>query len=49
MNGRQPQGGGLWNSAKPVISAQTQNLLKSKNKYMTNFFLNLCYELNFAH
>jgi len=38
---RAPQGGGLWNTNRPVVSSDTQNLLKSKNQcQMYRFFSN---------
>jgi hypothetical protein len=35
------QGGGLWNNAKPVISTETQNLLKGKQNDFTTFIISL--------
>lgn len=32
MNQKGAQGGGLWNTNRPVISSDTQNLLKSITK-----------------
>ena len=33
------QAGGLWNTSRPVVSSDTQNLLKSKKKKKTILFL----------
>ena len=35
------QAGGLWNTSRPVVSSDTQNLLKSKKKITNTFFLSL--------
>jgi hypothetical protein len=38
---RAPQGGGLWNTNRPVVSSDTQNLLKSKNQFQKYHFFQI--------